>query len=134
MTILELFKQFSGKFCLFLASNFECFTKYDPICSHIFNHACLRRVRHIVMKRLKIAEKFYSSKALLKWVVGGYIHPWILSWQWRAVGETKFDLPNPGIKPQTSRTHSDVFNTELTGRFGDAQTFHLGRLCITNTS
>ena len=32
-------------------------------------YACLRRLRHIVMKRFKIMKKFYSSKTLLK--VGG---------------------------------------------------------------
>ena len=31
---------------------------------------CLRRLRHIVMKRFEIIEKFYSSKALLK-MAGG---------------------------------------------------------------
>ena len=68
MAILVLFEQFSGRQILFifLAPNFECFTKYDAFCSHSFDNACLRRLRHIVMKRFKIAEKFYSSIALLK--------------------------------------------------------------------
>ena len=29
MAILVLFEQFLGKFVIFLAPNFECFTKYD---------------------------------------------------------------------------------------------------------
>ena len=65
---------------MFLSPNFECFIKYDALCSHSFDYACLRRLRHIVMKRYKIAEKFYSSKALIK-VTGGGVHlnypPWI---------------------------------------------------------
>ena len=68
MAILVLFEQFSGRQILFifLAPNFECFTKYDAFCSHSFDYACLRRLRHIVMKRFEIMEKFYLSKALLK--------------------------------------------------------------------
>ena len=75
MAILVLFEQFPGKFCLVLAPNFECFTKYDAFCLHSFDHACLRQLRHdIVMKRIKIMAKFDSSKALLK-MVGGGMHP-----------------------------------------------------------
>ena len=44
---------FYGKFVIFLAPNFECFTKYDAFCSHSFDYACLRRRRHIVMKRFE---------------------------------------------------------------------------------
>ena len=42
-----------------LASKFECFTNQDAFCSHI------------VMKRFKIVEKFYSFKVLLKMAGGG---------------------------------------------------------------
>ena len=77
MAILVLFKPFSGRsLFIFLAHNFECFTKYDAFRSHSFDYACLRRLRHIVMKRFEIMEKFYSSKALLKMAGGvGYIPP-----------------------------------------------------------
>ena len=51
---------------IFLASIFECFTKHVVFCWHSFDYACLRRLRHIAMKRFEIMEKFYSSKALLK--------------------------------------------------------------------
>ena len=63
MTISVLFEQFLGKFVIILAPNFECFTN-DAFCSHSFDYACLRRLRHIVMKRFDILEKFYSSKTL----------------------------------------------------------------------
>ena len=43
----------------------------DAICSHSFDYACLRRLRHIVMKRFEIVERLYSSKALLKMASGG---------------------------------------------------------------
>ena len=58
-----------------LAPNFECFTNYDAFCLHSFNYACLRRLRHIVMKRFEIMEKFYSSKTLLKMAGGGMPPP-----------------------------------------------------------
>ena len=32
MVILMPFEQFQGKFALFLAPNFECFTNYDAFC------------------------------------------------------------------------------------------------------
>ena len=51
---------------IFLAPNFECFTKYDTFCSRSFDYACLRRLRHIAYEEIEIMEKFYSSKALLK--------------------------------------------------------------------
>ena len=57
---------------LFLAPNFECFTN-DAFCSHSFDYACLKRLRHIVMKRFEIMEKFYSFKTLLK-IAGGGMH------------------------------------------------------------
>ena len=71
MAILVLFEQFSGKVCSYLwPLCFECF-KYDAFCSHVsFDYAFLRRLRHIVMKRFEIIEKFHSSKALLK-MAGG---------------------------------------------------------------
>ena len=43
---------------------------YDAFCTHGFDHACLRRLRHIVRKRFEIMEKFYLSKALVK-LAGG---------------------------------------------------------------
>ena len=70
MAILVLFKQFLEKLVTFFAPNFECFSN-DEFCSHGFEYACLRRLRHIVMKRFKIMEKFYSSKTLLKMAGGG---------------------------------------------------------------
>ena len=42
-------------------------------CSHSFDYACLRRLRHIVMLRFEFMEKFYSSRTLLK-MSGGGIH------------------------------------------------------------
>ena len=60
---------------IFLAPNFECFTKYDAFRSHSFDYACVRRLRHIVMKRFEIMEKFYLSKAMLKMAGGGGMHP-----------------------------------------------------------
>ena len=57
MAIAVLFKQFGGKLVTFLAPNFECFTN-DAFCSHSFDYACSRRLRHIVMKRFEIMEKF----------------------------------------------------------------------------
>ena len=71
MAILLLFlNNFKEKFVIFLAPNFECFTKH-VLCSHSFDYAYLRQLRHIVMKRFEIMEKFYSSKALLKMAGGG---------------------------------------------------------------
>ena len=76
ITILVLFEQFSGKVLfIFLASIFECFTKFDVLCSHSFDYACLRRLKHIVMKRFEIIEKIYPSKALLKMAGGGDASP-----------------------------------------------------------
>ena len=60
---------------IFLASIFECFTKHVVFCWHSFDYACLRRLRHIAMKRFEIMEKFYSSKALLK-KAGGDASPY----------------------------------------------------------
>ena len=60
---------------MFLAPNFDCFTIYDAFCSHSVDSACLRRLRHIVMKRFEITENFYSFKALLKMAGGGEMHP-----------------------------------------------------------
>ena len=62
MVILVLFEQFLGNFVIFLAPNFECFTNNDAFCLHSFDYACLRRLRHIVMKKFEIVEKLYSSK------------------------------------------------------------------------
>ena len=60
---------------MFLAPNFECFNKNDAFCSHSIDYyACLRRLRHVVMKRFENAEKFYSSATLLK-MAGGGRHP-----------------------------------------------------------
>ena len=70
MAISVLFKQFLGKFVIFLAPYLECFTN-GAFCSHNFDYACLRRLRHIVVKRFEIMEKFYSSKTLLKMACGG---------------------------------------------------------------
>ena len=70
MAILVLFEQFLGKLVTFLTFNFECFTN-DAFCSHSFDYACSRRQRHILMKRFKIMEKFYSCKTLLKMAGGG---------------------------------------------------------------
>ena len=51
---------------MFVAPNFECFTKYDAFCEHSFNYACLSRLRRIVVKRFEIMEKLYSPKHCLK--------------------------------------------------------------------
>ena len=60
---------------MFLAPNFECFTKYDAFCSHSFDYACLRRLKHIVTNRFEITENFYPSKALSKMDGGGMHSP-----------------------------------------------------------
>ena len=76
MAILVLFEQFSSKFCLyFWPLLLSASPSHDTFCSHSFNHACLRRLRHIVMKRFEIMEKNYSSKALLKMAGGGDASP-----------------------------------------------------------
>ena len=75
MVILVLFKNFQAKLVHTL-SLFDCFIKYDVFCSHSFDYACLRRLRHIVMKRFEITEKFYSSKALMKMAGGGDTFAW----------------------------------------------------------
>ena len=76
-----------------LVSNFHCFTKYDAFCSHSFDYACLRRLRHfIVMKRFEIKTKFYSSKALLKMAGWGMYTP-------------HFSLDPPLFIPSTSKFH-----------------------------
>ena len=71
MAVLVHFEQFQGQFVIFLAPNFECFTIYNAFCSDSFDYACLRRLRHTVMKRFETMEKFYSSKILLKMAGGG---------------------------------------------------------------
>ena len=74
MAILQLFKQYSGKFCLYF---WPLISNASPNMMHFvrtFDYACLRRLRHIVMKRFKIMQNFYSSKALLK-MAGGGMHP-----------------------------------------------------------
>ena len=71
MAILVLFEQFLRKVChIPLAPIFESFTN-DAFCLHGFNYACLRRQRHIVMRRFEFMEKCYSSKTLLKMAGGG---------------------------------------------------------------
>ena len=61
MVILVLLNKFPANFVfMFLASDFECFSKYDAFCSHSFDYACLERLMHIVRKRFEIIEKFYS--------------------------------------------------------------------------
>ena len=70
MAILVLFNNFEGKFVIFLAPYFECFTKYNAFCSRNFNYACPRRIRHIAMNRFEIMEKFYSYQTLLKMASG----------------------------------------------------------------
>ena len=84
MAILVLFKQFLGKVCHFLAPNFECFTN-DAFCSQSFVYACLRRLRHIIMKKFEIMEKFNSSIITLLKIAGEkWMHtphpPWIRHW------------------------------------------------------
>ena len=66
---------------IFLAPNFECFTNYDAFYLYSFDYECLRRLRHIVVKRFEIMKKFYSSKPLLKMAGGGdaFPHP-LLDW------------------------------------------------------
>ena len=76
---------------IILAPNFECFTKYDAFCLLSFDYACFWRLRHIVMKRFEIVEKFYASKALLKVADGGcipHISPWIRPWSGARTAQT----------------------------------------------
>ena len=66
MAVLVLFEQFFEE----SLSYFWPLTN-DAFCSHSFDYTCLRRLRHIVMKRFEIMGKFYSSKTLLKMAGGG---------------------------------------------------------------
>ena len=67
MAILVHFKQFLRQILInFLALNFQSFTKY---CTFSI-HACLGRNGLLLLKRIKIMEKLYSSKTLLK-MAGG---------------------------------------------------------------
>ena len=89
MAVLVLFEQFSGKFCLYflpltlnVSPNMLHFVRTVSIlfaqfrfCSHSFDYACLKRLRHIVVQRLEITQKFYSSKASLKMAAGGMHSP-----------------------------------------------------------
>ena len=88
MAILVLFEQFSRKVGHIFGPwplTFDYFTN-DAFCSHSFECASLRRLRHIVTKRFEIMEKFYSSKTLLKMAGGGNAcaaystPPWIRPW------------------------------------------------------
>ena len=56
MVILALFELFSGSLFIFLAPNFECLIKYDALCKHSFDYACLRQLRFIVMNRVLKTE------------------------------------------------------------------------------
>ena len=60
---------------MFLAPNFECFTKYDVFCSHSFDYVLKATQAYVVTKRFEITEKFHSSKALLKMAGGGDASP-----------------------------------------------------------
>ena len=60
---------------IFLASVFECFTKYDVFRWHSFDYACLKQLRHMVMNRFEIMKKIFSCKALLKMAGGGDASP-----------------------------------------------------------
>ena len=53
MAILVLFNNFEGKFVIFLAPKFECFTKYNAFCARNFNYAWLRRIRHIAYEEVR---------------------------------------------------------------------------------
>ena len=75
MAILKLFEQFQANFFHIFVTYFECFTKYDAFCLHSFDYACLKQLRHIVLKRFENIEEFHTSKALLKMAGGGGIHP-----------------------------------------------------------
>ena len=77
MAVFVLFEQFSGKVSL-------CFwpltLNASPNMMHFVRTISImralgdRRLRHIVIKRFEIMEKFYSSKALLK-IAGRGMHP-----------------------------------------------------------
>ena len=103
MTVLVLFKQFSGKFCLFLAPNFECFPKYDAFCLQNFDFACLKRLRHTVIKRFEITEKFYSSKALLEMAGGGMHLP-------HPPGSAPVGVQDPGFDSRADQIGRNVAN------------------------
>ena len=63
MAILVLFEQFFGKFCLyFWPVILSASPNKDAFCSHSFDYACCRRLRHIVIKRFEIMEKFIHPK------------------------------------------------------------------------
>ena len=67
MAILVLFEQFLGKFCLHF---WPLSLSALPNIMHFVGTETIMRAsgdsRHIVTKRFKITETFYSSKALLK--------------------------------------------------------------------
>ena len=47
MAILALFEQFSGKVCsYFWPLILSASPKYDAFCTHSFDNACLRRLKH----------------------------------------------------------------------------------------
>ena len=83
MAILVVFEQFLRKVCHFFAPNFECFSN-DAFSLRSFDYACLRRLKHIVMKRFEMMKKFCSTKTLLK-MAGGGMH--------------KQHIPHPPLDP-----------------------------------
>ena len=70
MAILAFFEQISGKVCAYFwpltLSALSHMLHFVRTVSIRQAYACLRRLKHIVMKRFKIREKFCLSKALLK--------------------------------------------------------------------
>ena len=53
----------------FFASKSECFTKYDALCSYIFDYACLGRKAY--QKGSKLWKNYIHEKTCLKMVGGG---------------------------------------------------------------
>ena len=63
----------------FFDRNSECFAKYDTFCSHIFNYACLRRKRLIVIEEVRNYRKLYTSKTFLKMAGGSVVLEQVVS-------------------------------------------------------
>ena len=58
-------------------------------------------------------KRVTSAGAHLRCLAPGQNSSEETSQRWRAVGDTVSDLNGPVIKPQTSRTYSDIFNDDL---------------------
>ena len=76
-----IFRQISFKF---FDPNLECFTKYDTLCLHIFDYACLRQKAYCKRRGSRLWKHCIHQILFLKMLVGGcipFILPfWIRPW------------------------------------------------------